>query len=407
MGEGRLPLRPFQRSWCRLQEKWNAVFQQSRGEPRRRLHLHAQQRTGDDGPFAADQSDGPAPSSLHGHPSQHVPQEARRHDPHDLRRSRRLHQTHHRLVQDGSPMPSDRTVMNGGNLTISDIKETDQGMYQCVASNEAATISADTELFIETNLPRGPHNLTGEATSNSVSLAWRSGVMINSAQYSVWVRAVPSQEWRMTKVTGSKATIHNLKPGREYEFMVLSQDHDGAGMFSRPFRIFTKGAPIQTHPNLPAENAIEQKGEISIGAPRGVAVTSSIEGFTLSWKPPLTEGTTEIDHYSVTLRESVSEDENEVYEGNNIVQTTQETSLYVGELKDSVIYSIQIRAVTSDSMESPPAEIVLHVPPVTQVAAASLWFAALVGFLLATVIICFYTNRLYVRNQIDILKSRR
>ncbi|KAF6208589.1 hypothetical protein GE061_017047 [Apolygus lucorum] len=309
--------------------------------------------------------------------------------------------------KDGSPMPSDRTVMSGGNLTISNIKESDQGMYQCVASNEAATISADTELFIETNLPRGPHNLTGESTINSVSLTWRSGVMINSAQSSVWVRAVPSQEWRMTKVTGSKATIPNLKPGREYEFMVLSQDHDGAGMFSKPYRIYTKGVPVQTQITVPAENAIEQKGEISIGAPRGVSVTSSIEGFTLRWKPPITEGTTEIDHYSITLREDISEDENEVYEGNSIVQTTQETSLYVGELKESIIYSIQIRAVTSDTMESPPAEIILHVPPVTQVAAASLWFAALVGFLLATVIICFYTNRLYVRNQIDILKSRR
>lgn len=38
-----------------------------------------------------------------------------------------------------------------------------------------------------------------------------------------------------------QATITNLEPGREYEFMVLSQDRFGDGMFSKTFRYFTKG----------------------------------------------------------------------------------------------------------------------------------------------------------------------
>lgn len=38
------------------------------------------------------------------------------------------------------------------------------------------------------------------------------------------------------------ATISNLEPGSEYEFMVLSQDRFGDGMFSKTFRYFTKGA---------------------------------------------------------------------------------------------------------------------------------------------------------------------
>lgn len=38
-----------------------------------------------------------------------------------------------------------------------------------------------------------------------------------------------------------QATITNLEPGQEYEFMVLSQDRFGDGMFSKAFRYFTKG----------------------------------------------------------------------------------------------------------------------------------------------------------------------
>lgn len=36
------------------------------------------------------------------------------------------------------------------------------------------------------------------------------------------------------------ATVKNLQPGNEYEFMVLSQDQYGEGMFSKSFRYFTK-----------------------------------------------------------------------------------------------------------------------------------------------------------------------
>lgn len=38
----------------------------------------------------------------------------------------------------------------------------------------------------------------------------------------------------------TEATINNLNPGREYEFMVLSQDKHGDGMFSKTLRIFTQ-----------------------------------------------------------------------------------------------------------------------------------------------------------------------
>lgn len=60
----------------------------------------------------------------------------------------------------------------------------------------------------------------------------------------VWYRLSDATEWRTMRMLTKhhmQATITNLEPGREYEFMVLSQDRFGDGMFSKAFRYFTKG----------------------------------------------------------------------------------------------------------------------------------------------------------------------
>jgi len=57
-------------------------------------------------------------------------------------------------------------------------------------------------------------------------------------------RATDTPEWRTTKITNlgtNQKTVSNLSPGRTYEFMVLSQDRHGDGMFSKAIRVSTKG----------------------------------------------------------------------------------------------------------------------------------------------------------------------
>lgn len=88
--------------------------------------------------------------------------------------------------KDGNPLARDRTIVNGGNLTIVNIHEEDRGFYQCVASNEAATISSETELMIENTAPRAPYNLTAQATKNSISVKWIPGFIKPRLEYSVW-----------------------------------------------------------------------------------------------------------------------------------------------------------------------------------------------------------------------------
>lgn len=63
-------------------------------------------------------------------------------------------------------------------------------------------------------------------------------------EYVVWYRMVDATEWRTMRLvsqTRHQANITNLEPGCEYEFMVLSQDRFGDGMFSKTFRYFTTG----------------------------------------------------------------------------------------------------------------------------------------------------------------------
>lgn len=46
-----------------------------------------------------------------------------------------------------------RYSINNGNLTINDIREEDRGVYQCSATNKAATVTAETELLVGNKFP--------------------------------------------------------------------------------------------------------------------------------------------------------------------------------------------------------------------------------------------------------------
>lgn len=87
--------------------------------------------------------------------------------------------SHRAVVQwrkkDGTSLPFDRVNFEGANITIDRINETDRGIYQCTATNEAATITADTEIMIENVAPRPPYNLSANSTDTMITLRWEPG----------------------------------------------------------------------------------------------------------------------------------------------------------------------------------------------------------------------------------------
>lgn len=70
-----------------------------------------------------------------------------------------------------------------------------------------------------------------------------TGYIRSYLEYVVWYRLSEAAEWRTMKLLSRhmmEATLTNLEAGREYEFMVLSQDRYGDGMFSKAFKYWTK-----------------------------------------------------------------------------------------------------------------------------------------------------------------------
>ena len=145
--------------------------------------------------------------------------------------------------KDGLALPYGRHSVDGGNLTIEGIVADDRGVYTCSAINEAAKISVDAELMIETLSPKAPSNLTANSTQDTISLRWTQNYIRTDLKFSVWYRLAEAQEWRTHTVLSSvrfETTIENLETGKEYEFMVLSQDRYNDGLFSKAFRYRTK-----------------------------------------------------------------------------------------------------------------------------------------------------------------------
>lgn len=88
--------------------------------------------------------------------------------------------------RDGTVIPQERSTIDGGNLTIGDIQEDDRGVYQCIASNEAATISSEAELIIENTSRNAPYNVSANVTQTSIIVRWSPGYYRPKLEYSIW-----------------------------------------------------------------------------------------------------------------------------------------------------------------------------------------------------------------------------
>lgn len=292
------------------------------------------------------------------------------------------------LRKDSHALPLDRIKMQNGNLTIRNLKDSDRGLYQCVASNEAATISSDTEIMIDNVAPRAPYNLSATSTENSVTLTWVPGFERPKTEYNVWYRATDTPEWRTTKITNlstNQKTVSNLSPGRAYEFMVLSQDRHGDGMFSKAIRVTTKGSKTfsaSTHASTPL-GQFQQ-----IGPPRNLSVTLTADGYLVTWQPP-DFGSDELRTYRVRWTQAPRE---YIYGS----AETQGTSFLVPSLEEDKTYHFEVVAVSQNDYEAASSKYVLNVPGYRQIRAVAVGVAVGIAFLLVAAGGSWYMRRLYI-----------
>lgn len=145
------------------------------------------------------------------------------------------------------PLQRNRVKSNGGNITIENLRRSDFGFYQCVVSNEVATIVSGTQLVIEGTQPHAPYNVSGIATENSITITWMpgySGGPDYKQDYTLWYREAGVSDWSTIQVSPSgstSVTINGLTPGKTYEFQVVGKNALGDGMMSQLVTIRTLG----------------------------------------------------------------------------------------------------------------------------------------------------------------------
>ncbi|CAH2075807.1 unnamed protein product, partial [Iphiclides podalirius] len=213
--------------------------------------------------------------------------------------------------KDGSELPIGRYSLDGGNLTISDIAEEDRGVYVCTATNEADDVSAEAELLIENVPPRAPYNLSAIPTADSIHVSWVPGHNGLEVDYNVWYRERSVSEWRTMKILTrgvTDATLVGLSSGTEYELRILSQDHIGDGLFSKPIFVRTLEVEVgEDAATASAAAATEGGSTLDFGEEMEVTIRLIDEGALVRWsRPPLDTSRCTVRWYRGEAREPIA-----------------------------------------------------------------------------------------------------
>ncbi|VVC43644.1 Hypothetical protein CINCED_3A024981 [Cinara cedri] len=144
---------------------------------------------------------------------------------------------------DGKSLFDPRVTVAGGNLTLTGVKSEDRGVYRCVASNIAATISAETELIVEESLFHQKNfGLHINSTKKNIVAYWKRPYSFCT----VWSRdtSLKLSNWNATATSSDgKAILWNLNASKEYEIMVSCREEiSGESLFSKSILIHPKVA---------------------------------------------------------------------------------------------------------------------------------------------------------------------
>uniref|UniRef100_W8BDV1 Protein turtle n=1 Tax=Ceratitis capitata TaxID=7213 RepID=W8BDV1_CERCA len=206
--------------------------------------------------------------------------------------------------QDGGELTETQKVrvkVSGGNITIENLRGEDFGYYQCVVSNEVATLMSVTQLVIEGTQPHAPYNITGKATESSITLQWMPGYSGGSEykqDYTIWYREAGAADWQTISVTPSgstQVTINGLASGTTYEFQVVGRNVLGDGLMSKVMTVRTledapaapRNVKAATQPPDHIFQLMPDEAGPKPGPPRNLTVTEVSNGFLISWQAPL------------------------------------------------------------------------------------------------------------------------
>ncbi|XP_070829282.1 neuronal cell adhesion molecule-like isoform X11 [Chaetodon trifascialis] len=178
------------------------------------------------------------------------------------------------LKDDGELPDDERLIVDSDSLTITDVTESDAGMYTCIMNTTLDHDSASAELTV-VERPDPPTDLElTDQKKRSVQLTWTPGDEHNSPIQKFLIQYEDLLHHRghwhnLTEVPGTKTTAHlKLSPYAHYTFRVLALN---AVDFSRPS---LSSRVYKTEPAAPDEN------------PTGVqGFGTEHDNLVISWKP--------------------------------------------------------------------------------------------------------------------------
>ncbi|XP_050417092.2 protein turtle homolog B isoform X3 [Patella vulgata] len=243
---------------------------------------------------------------------------------------------------------SDRIQINAGNLTIRNLVKEDHGFYECMATNDIATIVAVTEVRIMNTTPHAPDNVTVVTSLFSARVSWEPAYDGGSPQYYVlWFRYLSNDwsTWQTIQVPQNSMTftLYALNPDTLYEFMVLSRNEYGDGMYSERVRAKTLGYVSDLVTALPTDqygSTYIPDIQESIGPrpnpPRNVTIAMEENEVTVSWLPPA-NSSVPILYYVVEFR---TDGNWQKYDG--IVMASDRLLMKMSNLNRGTLYEIRV-----------------------------------------------------------------
>ncbi|KAL0973252.1 hypothetical protein UPYG_G00201040 [Umbra pygmaea] len=213
------------------------------------------------------------------------------------------------------------TLMQNGTLQIADVKDTDSGIYMCVASSTTGesswtgTLSVRGDGATDTSVPResesiqlpGPPQkpVVTEVTRNTVTLTWQSNPHEGGAAVTSYIIEAFSQSvgsaWQTVAdhVKQERHTVIGLYPNTVYLFIVRAVNSYG---LSDPSPI---SEPVRTHDGSPNEQGLDHRQvqrdlrEVSVYLQKPIVLSSTsaliswavvrpsqyVQGYRLQYRP--------------------------------------------------------------------------------------------------------------------------
>ncbi|XP_041850026.1 roundabout homolog 2-like isoform X2 [Melanotaenia boesemani] len=264
------------------------------------------------------------------------------------------------------------TLMENGSLQITDIKDTDSGMYTCVVSAATGESSWSGMLTVREDgpssvsrvsefiqLPGPPQKpVVTDVTKNTVTLTWQSNPHEGGAAVTSYIIEAFSQSvgstWQTVAdhVKQERHTVVGLFPNTVYLFIVRAVNSYG---LSDPSPI---SEPVRTQDGSPTEQGVDHRqvqrelGEVSVYLQKPVVLSpaSARITWTVTRQSPYVQG------YRIFYRTIGS---------TWLVQDVEATSDYICVLEDlhsNTEYEVKIRPYFNELQGHDSLMVLLHTP---------------------------------------------